>query len=495
MKERILKLGKSFILYSSILWIGVLFIISVFSTSYFDPEDMGSEHILYRWDNPIVIILFSSIIFLLLYILNKKNILIKISSKKLLCCLLIYTFVLGLLWVLYSGVFPEADQMYVSAIAHATSEDKYNIYKPGKYIQIYPNQIGLVAVLELIYRIVGEEKYQIFQFINVITNLFIYVSLFKIVEVTFKNKKITNLFLFLCFGCVPLILYSTFVYGVTLGLAFALWAVYLELYFIKNHNWLYGILSAISISVAILLKNNYIIFLVGMILILIYKGIEQKRLRFILLIVVFLLTWKGTEEALISNYEQRSGYELSDGMPKIMWVAMGMQEGERAEGWYNGFNYDTFYESGCNPETSSFIAKKEIKNSISKFVENPEYAIKFYVKKFVSQWNEPTYASFWVNIFHQGEYSKIMQSLFDGKLNTLFFEYMNLYQSLILFGVVLVLIKNRKKWGEEQLLLLLVVLGGFLFHMLWEAKSQYIMPYFILFLPYAAAGLSAIMEK
>ena len=120
--------------------------------------------------------------------------------------------------------------------------------------------------------------------------------------------------------------------------------------------------------------------------------------------------------------------------------------------------------------------------------------VKFYYKKFISQWNEPTYASIWVNIFHQGEFPVWVQSFYDGKLNTLAVEYMNLYQSLILLGAVVVLIKYRKKWKEEQLLLFLILLGGFLFHMLWEAKSQYIMPYFILLMPYAAAGLDSIRE-
>lgn len=36
---------------------------------------------------------------------------------------------------------------------------------------------------------------------------------------------------------------------------------------------------------------------------------------------------------------------------------------------------------------------------------------------------------------------------------------------------------------------LVAVLGGFLFHMVWEANSRYIFPYFLLLLPYAARGL------
>ena len=46
----------------------------------------------------------------------------------------------------------------------------------------------------------------------------------------------------------------------------------------------------------------------------------------------------------------------------------------------------------------------------------------------------------------------------------------------------------------EQLFLPLAVLGGFLFHTLWEAKSQYILPYFVCMLPCAAAGLAEALD-
>ena len=40
----------------------------------------------------------------------------------------------------------------------------------------------------------------------------------------------------------------------------------------------------------------------------------------------------------------------------------------------------------------------------------------------------------------------------------------------------------------------LVILGGFAFHTFWEAKSQYIFPYFVILLPYGAAGISDIVD-
>ena len=45
---------------------------------------------------------------------------------------------------------------------------------------------------------------------------------------------------------------------------------------------------------------------------------------------------------------------------------------------------------------------------------------------------------------------------------------------------------------ESALLLLpaLAIFGGFLFQLVWEGKNQYILQYFMLALPYGAAGLN-----
>ena len=489
MKEKMLHLGKNIIAYSSMLLIGVLFIISVFSTAYFDPENLGAEHPLYRFDNPLWFICFAVVLMSIFYFIKK------IPVKILFAVLMVYTLGAGVYWVSAGGVCPDADQMSVSLIASLTAQNNFLFFEPEKYMQIYPNQLGMVAFLEMIYRIAGGENYQIFQYINAVANCFVIAALYAIVDILFKKETIKRIFLILSFGCIHLILYSTFVYGVTMGLAFALWSVFLALYFIERKNRVAAIGSCICMALAILFKNNYSIFLVALVLLFLYKGIEKKRLEFILWIILLLGTWKGTEGALISLYEQRSGIELTAGMPKVMWVAMGMQEGERAEGWYNAFNYDTFRETGCDAEKSSEIAKSAIKKSAIAFWEHPGYAAEFYYKKFVSQWNEPTYASIWVNMFHQGEFSVLIQSFYDGKINTVAVEYMNLYQSFLFMGAVILLICNRKKWKEEQLILFLIILGGFFFHMLWEAKSQYIMPYFILLLPYAAAGADLLYDN
>lgn len=45
------------------------------------------------------------------------------------------------------------------------------------------------------------------------------------------------------------------------------------------------------------------------------------------------------------------------------------------------------------------------------------------------------------------------------------------------------------------LLLPLIFFGGALYHLIFEAKSQYVFPYIVLLIPVAAAGLCALEEQ
>ena len=49
------------------------------------------------------------------------------------------------------------------------------------------------------------------------------------------------------------------------------------------------------------------------------------------------------------------------------------------------------------------------------------------------------------------------------------------------------------RWG--MLLPGIVFIGGFLFHLVWEAKGQYSVVYFMLLLPYAYLGTQRVVGK
>ena len=67
---------------------------------------------------------------------------------------------------------------------------------------------------------------------------------------------------------------------------------------------------------------------------------------------------------------------------------------------------------------------------------------------------------------------------------------------LIIFGRALfVLIQNRKNISNELILLVTIFIGGFFFHILWEGKSRYILPYVLRILPLACIGIKSLKKE
>lgn len=65
----------------------------------------------------------------------------------------------------------------------------------------------------------------------------------------------------------------------------------------------------------------------------------------------------------------------------------------------------------------------------------------------------------------------------------------------ILFTLGIYFMFLYKKTNISTVLLPLVLLGGFGYHLLFEGKSQYILTYIVLLLPYASYALCTILES
>ena len=175
------------------------------------------------------------------------------------------------------------------------------------------------------------------------------------------------------------------------------------------------------------------------------------------------------------------------------FVAIGMQEGMRGNGWYNN-NADIAWKE---IETADIQYKQMIKENIYNFKNNIPHAVKFYIKKIASMWTDPMQESIWQNLsfnFYEiylkdkspeeiNYYQKVDNMLINNQ------KWAKIYQKALLFIIfglsILVIIKNRANISNEIILLLLCFMGGLFFHILWEAKSRYIIPYIIILIPIA----------
>ena len=74
-------------------------------------------------------------------------------------------------------------------------------------------------------------------------------------------------------------------------------------------------------------------------------------------------------------------------------------------------------------------------------------------------------------------------------------QYMDTMETIIFFGTLIYIVINFKKIKFKEMFFAIVFIGGFIFHIIWEAKCQYTITYFILIIPYAVKGYSTLIRQ
>lgn len=392
-------------------------------------------------------------------------------------------------WVFLTDFMSWADSADIQKAAAGLLSGDYSSFIASGYIGRWQNQIGLTLIEAVLIRIFGDHSHVFFQLINACCIPVIASSLTRFTESKFGKLSV------LLMGLLwfPLLFSVSHVYGNVPGLMLSLLAFCYHFDHFNSGRLRQGILSAFLMAFACLIKQNYIIFLIAYILICIVNSLKRKKsvyavmaLSAVLLSVLFTWTATGITEHI-------TAFKMEGGVSKWSYIAMAMQEGDRAAGWFNGYNTNSYDLAGCDTSVQSEFAKEEIRKSLSAFFEHPSYMISFYTKKLASQWNEPTFQTIW---YLRGPGRDLpdcidyMISIY-GSYRVLpyfkFFEVM-IYLAAFLF------ICFEKKLDDKSLLLLTTFTGGVLFHILWEAKSQYALFYFVLLIPICINGIGAFRK-
>lgn len=114
-------------------------------------------------------------------------------------------------------------------------------------------------------------------------------------------------------------------------------------------------------------------------------------------------------------------------------------------------------------------------------------------------WNNPAFQCFTevTKCNTNGSLNYWMKDLlYDGGVkNAVLRVILDLIHSMTLFGMMLHVILNRKKQKLADAAFIITFLGGFFFHVVWEAMGQYAVPYYVLLMPYAVQGYLTVTEK
>lgn len=489
----------------SMVLLGGLFFGAFLSTCY--SLDMESQTVLTRWDNPFLsllgIALFLAVLAGLLFLFRK------VSLRVFTGVVLGWCIFIGAALIIFGKTVPAADAMSVYSIAEALARGDTSVIHPTEsYLSYYPQQVGLTLFFEILIRLCGflSGKVRIYHLIKCLYVLLACVIILvqrKMAELLWESELAERIYLLLAGANLPFLMYTSFVYGeipsftaITLGFYF-LAKLWKEGEVSVRRQLLRSGLALIFIWAGVMLRKNNLILVIALLLVMLFQWVKSRKHMLliwgILCLAGSLLILPVTEK----YYEKRAGNTISSGVTAMSYFAMGMQEASRGNGWYNGFNFNTYQSAGLDTEVANEISRAVIRERMAYFGENPDYAFRFYLGKHLSQWADGTYASRQATLATYGGRSPFFDSLYEGEGSLLYIAYCNIYQNILYLGALLFILEALKKKQDELPLYLglICVIGGFLFHIIWEANARYIFLYSLLLVPYAAKGWKSILAK
>lgn len=499
-----------FIQACSLLLTFLLFAGAFLCTCY--SEDMETQLVLTRWDNPFFGIPGMAVFLMLLggtvcFLFRRTGSPVKVIRT----LVLLWCIGLGGILILFGRTVPAADALSVYSIAEALAEGDTSVIHPTEsYLSYYPQQIGLTAFFEMLIRIwkLLPGNLPPYHFIKCIYVGLLCVILFfqeRTVHLLWENEKTDCVYLILAGSDLPFIMYSSFLYGEIPSFAAASAGFYYLLKLLIRRDGpgssLPAVPAILCLSLSVMFRKNNLILLIAALTVLLLEWFRNRRHALLAVGLACVLCCLGVLPLVQKGYELRAGRELSSGVTATSYLAMGMQESSRADGWYNGFNFNTFREAGMDPVLADKVSRQAISERLQVFREQPGYAAEFYLHKHLSQWSDGTYACRQATLATYGGRSSFFISLYEGPFSRFFIGYCNVWQNILYLGALICfcalskdLRRKRTAPALSPYLCFIAVMGGFLFHIFWEANSRYIFLYSLLLLPYAACGISALIS-
>lgn len=503
----IYRLGLNIVMLLTLLLSILLFAGSFLTTCYAD--NMETQQVLLRPDNPLWNLLelagFGLLFCGCLYLYEKIG---EKFRRGLLVFTLTFVFGLGILLILFGRTVPAADALSVyNAAAEWILGNTDIIHPTVSYLSYYPQQIGLMAFLELLLRIWNLTGLSVpaWHFIKLV-----YVCLlcgaiwFQYLSLQYlwpeNYKKISCCYLVLVCCNLPMIMYSSFVYGEIPSFAALSVGCYLLLQLLggvspggssrdnvspggsspdssyRNNvsrndapsvtaydyvpRMLRQILftgfgSILFLTLSVMLRKNSLIPVIAVLLVLLFEALRpgrngKMRLGLLIMAVCLAVTSVSVLPLTQKIYEKKAGNTLSSGVTAMSYLAMGMQEASRGCGWYNGFNIDTYDTAGMDTAIANEISRLAIDERLTYFREHPGYTADFYLHKHLSQWADGTYASRQATLATYGGRSAFFKEVYEGSLSGGYIEWCNAWQNVLYLGVLVFCIDSLKKRRKSK---------------------------------------------
>lgn len=401
-----------------------------------------------------------------------------------------------LIWTTQVPYYPSGDQLSTTAAAHYNIHGNMIMLIKGGYIGIYSQQKGLMFFYEILFTLFGDFCYHVAEKFHIGMGVITILCGYSFIKDSSERRIYRIIYCLVMLFCTPYIILMPYIYGDLPSICFCsimFWA--LHRYELRTQKRYVAIASFAAI-LALFARTNTWIVLIAVAIGLILLAVEKRSIRPILVAACVLLSASLALKALNISYEIRSGYEDTKGTPASLYFAMGLQDNLNGPGVYNRFNQSTYESVDFDRDTAEAIGWEEVRNRLAFFAENPSYAATFFKTKIEMQWIDPIFESLlstnsfsdeipmpdWVNELYFGEYHDMLYHFSNGYQSLV-------YASLLAFVVVL---WRKKAQCSSFYIPLIALVGGFLFCIIWESQSRYVLPYYMFIMVYVPVGLCAV---
>lgn len=406
-----------------------------------------------------------------------------------------FLFIAQLLFAYFFAVKPSWDfgSVHFGAINHVLKVQ--SIYQ-NQYFYQYGNNISITMLFIFLYKIVHFFGFSQFLFFGIGFNIFcVDIALFYVYKLIreYFSKEESRIFLLLTLSFTPFITYVPIFYTDTISLPFAVGGIYYLFYYLHtSHKRRFLMISGFLLGIGCCLKFSLFIIVIAICVYLFFQQEMKSPIHiFKFVTILFIMTFLPIVllNAFITVKFDSRQQELYS-FPLAHWIMMGLN----GVGGYNQEDVDfTLKYKGKEKRREADIHM--IQNRLEKMVKEKRL-LSFYTQKAIYTFGDGTYFAP-AKLEREPLYSYKIKDYFlysnHGK-NKIYHIVAQTQHVLMLFFIILGLIFSSyldKRQRDLQMFLNIIIFGVFLFLLLWETRSRYLVNFIPVFLLSAYLGMVA----
>ena len=464
----------------------------IFSTIFlttniiYTPTREGYEYIFSY--TPIIVFLLSIIILYLMYkYINKINI-----SKGIYISLFILL-VYGL-FIIFSApinVSLGVDADDLKNAAFKMLEHDYSGISYKSYVNMHPHQLGLLSYYYLVAKLFNNNFDYIIRVINLLITLISIYYLYKINNILFNNELCNKIFIILILLFTPLINISFDIYSYSISYGLGIISIYYFINYIRNNNIKYLIISLMLLIITLLFKYNNVIILIGYSIYLIIKLIEDKKIISIIVLGISLLIYSCISGLLISYYENIGQTTYDNKLPTNAYLAYGLNHNLKTPGMHFSAISNYHFDNDFSVEYTTKEANRYILEFVDHMKNNKIDLLKFINYKLALSYSVSDGSSF--TRLQSSTNNNLYNNIIRGNIKYISNYIWDALYIIIGIGLIVFCINKRKEKDIYIFILSTIIIGGFLYHLLFETKPKYLIQYITLLIPYASYGINKVI--